>query len=91
MEPAAGRAFDFFGDGGGEGDDVVVEDFLQFLLARDEAGQVGKPFVAAGLDFDEVGCGHDALLNERLAGKEFDLEPDAELVFIRPDGPHFRA
>ena len=91
MEPAAGRAVDFLGDGGGEGDDVVIEDFLQFLLAGDQAGQVGKPFIGAGLDFGEVGCGHDALLDERLAGEEFDLEPDAELVFVRPDGPHFRA
>ena len=91
MEPAAGRAFDFLGDGGGEGDDVVIEDFLQFLLPRNEAGQVGKPFVTAGLDFGEVSSGHDALLDERLAGKEFDLEPDAELVFVRPDGPHFGA
>jgi hypothetical protein len=89
MEPAAGRAFDFFGDGGGESDDVVIKDFLQFFLPRDETGQVGKPFVGAGLDFGEVSSGHNALLNERLAGKEFDLQPDAELVFVRPDGPHF--
>ncbi len=91
MEPAAGAVFDFFGDGCGKGDDVVIEDFLQFLLPGDETGQVGEPFVGAGLDFGEIGFGHDALLDERLAGKEFDLEPDAELVFVRPDGPHFGA
>ncbi len=37
MQPAAGAVVDFFGDGGGEADDVVVERFLQFLLPLDEA------------------------------------------------------
>ena len=91
MEPAAGGVFDFFGDGSGEGDDIMIERFLQFFLAGNEAGQVGEPFVRAGFDFGEVGPGHDALLDERLAGEEFDLEPDAELVFVGPDGPHFRS
>ena len=50
MKPAAGLVVDDFGDGGGEADDVVVENFLQFALAGDEAGQVGEPFVATGFD-----------------------------------------
>jgi hypothetical protein len=54
MKPAAGVIADFFGDGGGETDDVVVEDFFQFALAGDEAGQISEPFVAAGLDFFEI-------------------------------------
>jgi hypothetical protein len=91
MEPAAGRAFDFLGNGGGEGDDVVIEDFLQFLLPRHEAGQIGKPLFRAGFDFGEVGFGHDAFSDERFGSEEFDLQPEAKLVFIRPDGPHFRA
>ena len=45
VEPAAGVVVDFLGDGGGEADDVVVERFFQFLLAGDEAGQVGEPLV----------------------------------------------
>ena len=45
MKPAAGVVIDFFGDGGGEADDIVVECFFQFPLAGDEAGQVGEPFV----------------------------------------------
>ncbi len=55
MEPAAGGVVDFLGDGGGEADDVVVEGLFQFLLAGDEAGQIGEPFVRAGLDLGEVG------------------------------------
>ena len=54
MKPAAGVVIDVFGDGGGEADDVVVEDFFQFALAGDEAGQIGEPFVAAGFDLREI-------------------------------------
>ena len=77
MEPAAGGVVDVFGDGGGEGDDVVVERLFQFALARDEAGQIGEPFVAAGLDLREILGGHDAFLDQRFAGEQFDLQPDA--------------
>ncbi len=43
VKPAAGVVVDGFGDGGGEADDVVVERLFQFLLARDEAREVGEP------------------------------------------------
>ena len=89
MEPAAGVVVDFFGDGGGEADDVVVERLFQFLLARDEAGQVGKPLVRAGFDFGEIGARHDAFLDQGLAGEQFDLQPEAELVFVRSRWPAF--
>ena len=91
MKPAAGVVVDGFGHGGGEADDIVVENFFQFALAGDKAGQVGKPFVAAGLDLGEITCRNDFLLHQGLAGKQFNLQPDAELVFVGPDGPHLRA
>ena len=91
MEPAAGVVVDFFGDGGGEADDVVIERLFQFLLARDEAGQIGEPFVRAAFDFGEIGARHDAFLDQCLAGEQFDLQPEPELVFVGPDGPHFRS
>ena len=47
MEPAAGGVVDFFGDGGGEGDDIMIERFLQFFLAGNQAGQIGGPFFRA--------------------------------------------
>ena len=50
------------------------------ILGPEESFQLG-----------EVGPGYDVFGDERFAGKEFDLEPDAELVFVRPDGPHFGA
>ena len=77
MEPAAGAVIDLFGDGGGEADDVVVEGLFEFALASDQAGQIGEPCVAAGLDLREIFRGHDAFLDQRFAGEEFDLEPDA--------------
>ena len=46
---------------------------------------------AAGLDLGEIFFGHDAFFDERLAGEQFDLQPDAEFVFVRPNRPHFRA
>ena len=77
MKPAAGVVIDCLGDGGGEADDVVVENFFQFALAGDEAGQIGKPFVAAGLDLGEILGGNNFLLHQRFAGKQFDLQPDS--------------
>ena len=91
MEPAAGVVVDFLGDGGGEANDVVIERFFEFTLAGDEAGEVGEPLVGAGLHFGEVGLRDDTLGGERLAGEQFDLQPDAEFIFVGPDGPHLRA
>ena len=91
MEPAAGAVIDFFGDGGGEADDVMVERFFQFLLAHNQTGQIGEPLVGAAFHFGEVRTRHDPFPNERLAGQQFDLEPEPELVFVGPDGPHLRA
>ena len=42
---------DLFRDGGGEADDVVIEDLLMVFLAFDQAGQIGEPFVATSLIF----------------------------------------
>ena len=91
VEPAAGLVVDLLGDGGGEADDIVIQCFLQLALAGDETGQVGEPFVAARPDLCEVLRGHNAFLDQRLTGEEFDLEPELELVFVGPDGPHLGA
>src|SRR5208283_3557524 len=91
MEPAAGVVVNLLGDGGGEADDVMVERFFEFALAGDEAGQVGEPLVGTGFHFGGVGLGDDALGGERLAGEQFNLQPEAELVFVGPDGPHLRS
>ena len=91
MEPAARVVIDGFGHGGGEADDVVVEDFFQFLLAGDEAGKVGKPLGAAGLDLGEIFGRDNLLLHQRLAGEQLDLQPELEFVFVRPNCPHFRS
>ena len=49
MQPAAGGVVDFFGDGGGEADDVVVERFFQFLLrVRPRLCMSARPFLRAG-------------------------------------------
>ena len=89
VKPAAGVVVDGFGNSSGESDDVVVKRLFQFTLAGDEAGQIGKPFVATGFNLLEILGGDDALFHERFAGEQFDLQPEAELVFVGPDGPHF--
>ncbi len=91
VQPARGAVVDLFGDGGGEADDVVVERLLQFLRAFGQGFGVGETFVRAGLHLGEILRRHDALLDERLAGEQFDLQPDLEFVFVGPDGAHFGA
>ena len=91
MEPAAGLVVDLFRHGGGETDDVVIQDFFQFTLAGDQAGQIGQPGFATGFEFGKVGGGDDALFDEGFAGEQFDLQPDAQFIFIGPNGPHFGA
>ena len=91
VQPPAGAVIDFFGDGGGESDDIVVECFFQLLRSLGQRLCVGKTFVRTALHPGEIGFRHDAFLDQRLAGKEFNFQPDAELVFVGPDGPHFRA
>ena len=92
MEPAAGVVVDFLGDGGGEADDVVVERFFP-VRAGGRRGRAGRRTICPqpALILAKSARGHDAFGDERLAGEQFDLQPDAELVFVRPDGPHFRA
>ena len=65
--------------------------FSSSFWRDDEAGQIGEPFVRAAFDFGEIGARHDAFLDQGFAGEEFDLEPETELVFVGPDGPHFRS
>ena len=80
MDPSRGGA-DVFGDAVHEGGDVVVG-FL-FDLGDAFDGELG-----AFLDGGEVFGGDDAFLGERFAGEDFDLEPEVEFVFLRPDLAH---
>ena len=89
MEPARGVIPDLFGDRRGESDDIVVECFFQFPLAFDQSFQIGKTFFRAGFDFGEIIGRNDAFLDERLAGEQLDLQPDAEFILVLPDRPHF--
>ncbi len=91
MQPAAGLVVDFFRNRSGETDDIVVECFLQFFRAFSERFCVGETFFRAAFHLREIGARHDALLHQRFTSEEFDLQPDAELVFVRPDGAHFGA
>ena len=90
MKPAAGAVVDFFGDGGGEADDVVVERLFQFLGAFDEALQVGEAICPRrALIFAKSALRHDAFLHQRFAGEQFDLQPDAGVCFRPSRSPAF--
>ena len=83
VEPAGMRADDF-GDGGGEGDDVVAD--LGFDLVDALDAEVGALADGVGGVFgDEAGFG------EGLGGGDFDGEPGAEAVFVAPDAGHLGA
>src|SRR5438309_1445014 len=91
MKPAAGAVIDLFGHGGGESNHVVVERLFELALPRHKAPDVGEAGVKASLDPGKIFRGYDAFLDQGLACEEFDLQPNLELVFVCPDGPHFRA
>ena len=83
MQPA-GRRADVLGDGGGEGDDVVLGDLLDFLDAGDvEAAAL--PDVARGVGGDDAGARH------RVGGGHFDLQPGFVLALVAPDATHLGA
>ena len=87
MEPAGGvgaSGLDVFGDGGGEGEDVVAELALELVDAGDVESGVGAELGGGG-------GGHDAGLDEGLGGGEFDVEPAVELCLVGPEGGHRRA
>ena len=54
-------------------------------------GRSANHWSAPRFHLGKIASRHDAFRDERLAGEQFDLQPDAELVFVGPDGPHFRA
>ena len=75
---------DDFGDGGGEGDDVVADFGFDLVDAFD--AEVGAFLDRLGRLFgDETGGG------EGFSGGDFDGEPGAEAVFVAPDAGHLRA
>ncbi|SPE28460.1 hypothetical protein SBA2_40023 [Acidobacteriia bacterium SbA2] len=83
MEPAGVWADDF-GDGRGEGDDVVANFGFDFVDALDaEVGALADG--VGGVHGDEAGFG------KGLGGGDFDGQPGAEAVFIAPDAGHLGA
>ena len=80
MEPAGVRADDF-GDGGGEGDDVVLD--LGFDLEDAVNVEVGACVDRLGGIFR-----HDAGGGQRFGRGDFDRQPGAEAVLIAPDASH---
>ena len=83
VEPAGVRADDF-GDGRGEGDDVVADFGFDFVDALDvEVGALADGF--GGVFGDESGLG------EGFGGGDFDGQPGAEAVFVAPDAGHLGA
>ena len=91
VKPAAGVVIDFLRHRGGEGNHVMIQNLFQFTLPQDQPGRVQLPGGAAGLELDKIFAGNDALLDQRLAGEELDLQPEIEFVFVRPNRPHFGA
>ena len=83
VEPAGVRADDF-GDGGGEGDDVVADFGFDLVDAFDaEVGALADGL--GGVFGDEAGFG------EGFGGGDFDGQPGAEAVFVAPDAGHLGA
>src|SRR5277367_3968516 len=81
VEPAGVRTYDF-GDGGGEGDDVVFDLRLDFKNAFD----IERRALA-----DRFGSifWHNTRGGECFGGGNFDSEPGAEAIFVAPDTSHF--
>ena len=83
MEPAGVRADDF-GDGRGEGDDVVAD--LGFDLVNAFDAKVGAFADGVGGVFRD-----QASFRQGLGGGDLDGEPGAEAVFVAPDAGHLGA
>ena len=77
------RVPDLLGDAGKKSDDVV----FHFLFDRVDAGDI-EPGVFFNLR--ERPARYLALVSQSLASVYFDIEPDAEFIFRRPDSRHFR-
>ena len=85
VQPAGGFGVgDVFGDGGGEGDDVVADFGFDFVDAGD--GEV-----AAVADGVGGGLRDEAEAGEGLRGGGLDGEPAAVFVLVGPDAAHGRA
>lgn len=84
MDETAVRA-DKFGQMREECDHVMLGDGFDFV----DAGDVEFRHAALFPDGPGRFLRDDAQFSQRLAGIGFDLEPDAELRFGRPDGDHF--
>ena len=91
MKPAAGLVIDFFRHRRGEADDIMVQRLFQFPLPGHQAGKIRQPRLATRLDLLKIGGRDHPLFHQGFAGQKFNLQPDAQFVFVRPNGPHFRA
>ena len=80
VEPA-GRGPHLLGDGGREGDDVVLGGRLDLFDARD-VEPAARADVRGGLGRDEARSGH------RLGGRRLDREPRLVAPLVGPDAAH---
>ena len=82
MQPARRRS-DLLGDGGREGDDVVLGGLLDLFDARDvEAAALAD--VARRLGRNDAGGRH------RFGGGGLDQQPGLVAALVAPDPPHLR-
>src|SRR4051812_38097456 len=82
MQPPGGRT-DALGDRGGESDDIVLGDLLDFLDAIDVEGGA-RANVARSVVWNDPGTGH------RVGRGNFDLQPGLVLPLVAPDATHLR-
>ena len=82
MEPARGGP-DVLGDGGREGDDVVLRDLLDLL----DAGDVERRLRA---QLARRVRRNDARLGHRVGRRELHLQPRLVAALVAPDRAHLR-
>src|SRR5689334_7350653 len=82
MKPPGGGT-DVLGDGGGEGDDVVLGNLLDFLDAGDVEG-------AAFADIPRRILGDDSGAGHRFDRGNLYLQPRFVLALVAPDATHLR-
>ena len=66
-------------------------ELIDLVRALNQGLGVTEAELDAGFHLLEILRRHDAFLDERVTGEQFDSKPDAELVFVGPDAAHLRA
>src|SRR5215467_13216049 len=77
MEPSTGWRANVFGDVSCERDDVMVQSTFELLAAVEVE-------LGAGFHLRQIFFGDQAFRRERLAGEQFNLQPDFEFTLLAP-------